>query len=771
MKAIPKENMMTNLINIEKLEGKNTLEKNIPIRTSNHAIFLYDGLDSDRKKRVEELINYFSEDKIKISKLGCSAVVNSSFIEKKEMIFQALRQKIKSGEIASDTIIFMNFHTHCDDDCLSFSIGGIDKKIRIPAKELYQHVWSFFNDGEKPSFHNLGCNAGYHSKDLQHGDGLVINYAGESTIGSKETLSQAKEVLRYVAVSTKFDGSMPKPEKIWQYMESYATQEMSISGKGSYMVHQPMELPSSTINGYFNPIKGHKNPKVLIEYAFRHRPMEQVLKLIEIHDPKLNEMRALSKNSKKRILFHIIPNRVEWTNFNQHASRVSILEKFLNDNDSLQKFLFCHENGLLPKSIGEETADKFLMTCCKEGHAKLARHILEMPEFPVSSEGKETALMEAILLGNVDLVEILMKYVSSFFIKDQDSNTLFHFASRHSNSAMMELLLMPEVLVKFPGNNSTEQTNSRRLSLNFTNDNDQYPLELAIKKNSPETVKLLLEAGADPHSLNSKGNHFLRQAVYRGSAAIVKFLLEKGFEARERKGELSQLLQIAIQKSDREIALMLISHCAAAGNALEINTPFASGLTPLLLAVKKRDTKLITALLTAGADPKVISNSGQTVLHKISKYHLISRENLHSTTQKLNETSPEKFINEELDFSETEAIVKMLIQNGASVNESDDAGNTPVMIAAQANNIHLVNLFISQGANINAVNNQGHTLFHLALINNDRKLSKYLLENGLDLDANNFDLDSAISIAKNSNDILAIKYIISAIKKKKKHTV
>ena len=763
--------MKTNFIHIENLDGRNTIKKNIPIRIAQHAIFLYDGLDNERKIRVEELINSFSKDELKISKLGCSAVGNTSAVEKKEIIFQALRQKIKSGDIARETIIFMSFHTYCDDDTLSFSIKGIDKNIRISSKELYQFVWSFFNDGEKPSFHNLGCNAGYHSKDLQHGDGLVINYAGESTIGSKETLIQAKEVLRYVAVSTIFNGSMPKPEEIWQHMESYATQEMSISGKGSYMMHQTMELSSSTINGYFNPIKGHKNPKVLIEYAFRHRPLEQVLQLIEIHDPKLNKMKSLSENSKNRILFHIIPNRVEWTNFNQHASRVSILEKFLNDNDSLQKFLFCHENGLLPKSIGQETADKFFMACCHEGNEKLARYILEMTKFPVSVQGKETALMEAILLGNNDLVEILIKHVTSFFIKDQYLNTLFHFASSHSNSAMMALLLRPEALVKFPGNDLTEQSNSRKILLNIKNCDDQYPLELAIKKNSPETVKLLLEAGADPNSPNSKGNHFLRQAVFRGSTDIVKLLLETGFKAGEKKGELSHLLQRAIQKSERKIALMLITHCAVVGNVLEINIPFASGLTPLLLAVKKKDTQLIKALLSAGADPKMISKSGQNVLHKISKYHLISREKSHPETQKEIKTSSEKLINQELDFCELKIIVKILMQNGASVNVSDDAGNTPVMIAAHANDIQLVNLFLLQGANVNAVNNKGHTLFHLALINKDRKLSKYLLENGLNLDANNFDLDSAISLAKDSEDLLAIKHIMSAIKKKKKHLV
>ena len=82
-------------------------------------------------------------------------------------------------------------------------------------------------------------------------------------------------------------------------MESYATQEMSITGEGKYMSHQPMDSPSSTINGYFNPLKGHKNTKALIEYAFRHRPMEQVLKIIKNHDPKHEKTSNLTEAAKK----------------------------------------------------------------------------------------------------------------------------------------------------------------------------------------------------------------------------------------------------------------------------------------------------------------------------------------------------------------------------------------------------------------------------------------------------------------------------------------
>jgi hypothetical protein len=67
----------------------------MPERTSSHAIFLYDDLDQERKTKIEELINSFSKDKIKISKLGCAPFENGSADEKKSVFLKALGDKVE----------------------------------------------------------------------------------------------------------------------------------------------------------------------------------------------------------------------------------------------------------------------------------------------------------------------------------------------------------------------------------------------------------------------------------------------------------------------------------------------------------------------------------------------------------------------------------------------------------------------------------------------------------------------------------------------------
>jgi serine/threonine-protein phosphatase 6 regulatory ankyrin repeat subunit B len=244
----------------------------------------------------------------------------------------------------------------------------------------------------------------------------------------------------------------------------------------------------------------------------------------------------------------------------------------------------------------------------------------------------------------------------------------------------------------------------------------------------------LLDAGADPDRLNSKGKTFLHQAVFRGSPAVVELLLARFPETSGEKIDLSMLIRKAILRSEKKIAMMLIEYCGAAGKTQEINTPDASGITPLMLAAKIKDVRLITALLDAGADPAARSNSGRNVLHKISKEISPNQKNSIVLNKNLLNTESENFLHQKINFSQIENLVKKFIARGVSVNDADSAGNTPALIAAREKNIPLVKLLLSQGANINAKNKDGYTLLHYALQNKDTNLSSFLVENGATFD-------------------------------------
>ncbi len=62
--------------------------------------------------------------------------------------------------------------------------------------------------------------------------------------------------------------------------------------------------------------------------------------------------------------------------------------------------------------------------------------------------------------------------------------------------------------------------------------------------------------------------------------------------------------------------------------------------------------------------------------------------------------------------------MKLLISNGANVNDRSSLGDTPLMIEAKNGHLEVVQLLISRGAKINAKNNYGMTPLLLAVYHN-----------------------------------------------------
>ena len=60
------------------------------------------------------------------------------------------------------------------------------------------------------------------------------------------------------------------------------------------------------------------------------------------------------------------------------------------------------------------------------------------------------------------------------------------------------------------------------------------------------------------------------------------------------------------------------------------------------------------------------------------------------------------------------AVVAVLLSNGADVNKANNGGNSPLHIAADNGKDAVVALLLSNGANVNQANNDGDSPLHLA---------------------------------------------------------
>ena len=84
---------------------------------------------------------------------------------------------------------------------------------------------------------------------------------------------------------------------------------------------------------------------------------------------------------------------------------------------------------------------------------------------------------------------------------------------------------------------------------------------------------------------------------------------------------------------------------------------------------------------------------------------------------------------------------KILLQNGANINLKNNAGCTPLHMAATSGNVELVEYLISQGASLEEYNEKGWSSFHFATRNGRVGVSKFLIDIGVDINEKTGDDD------------------------------
>ena len=135
-------------------------------------------------------------------------------------------------------------------------------------------------------------------------------------------------------------------------------------------------------------------------------------------------------------------------------------------------------------------------------------------------------------------------------------------------------------------------------------------LHQSAGKGETELVEKLLNAGANPNSINSYGYAPLHVAVAAGQTAIVEALLNSGADPDVVPAEASQSEQVL-----KHCAGMTPLHFAAHGGQPEIvdallaagadaNAADATGITPIVWSEKAGHVDATVSLLTGGATPQ-----------------------------------------------------------------------------------------------------------------------------------------------------------------------
>jgi len=239
------------------------------------------------------------------------------------------------------------------------------------------------------------------------------------------------------------------------------------------------------------------------------------------------------------------------------------------------------------------------------------------------------------------------------------------------------------------------------------------PLMYAAALGTPDVLRLLLDAGADPNAANELGATPLMWCA--GDAAKVKLLLAKGAKVnvRSKLGRTPLLIAAAYDGAVESARLMIVK-------GADVNARDENGVSVLNQAANVNNLEVARMLLAKGANVNIADNGGFTPLHGAAT-----------------------------NAYRGGALVKLLLEHGAAVNaRSDDTAEvgfngpiaighiTPLMDAAQMGGYESVEALLKAGADPNAmdVRDANALVFAVAVDHPNPKVVQLLLAKSSDKD-------------------------------------
>ena len=200
----------------------------------------------------------------------------------------------------------------------------------------------------------------------------------------------------------------------------------------------------------------------------------------------------------------------------------------------------------------------------------------------INKRGKDgmTLLHYACMNGKIKAVEFLLQRGADPLIKDFYCELPLHKAVFHSE--VLRFLLKKGIYKKEHLNEKEEYGNT--------------PLHFACEEGIVESVKLLIDFGANVNVENDQGLTPLDKACARGDVEIVKMLVKAGAKVNVPDHNGRILLHDACRRGLLEIVKILVEAGA------DVNKQDIEGNTPLHLACKSGREEVVEYLLKVGAD-------------------------------------------------------------------------------------------------------------------------------------------------------------------------
>ncbi|TVY14174.1 Ankyrin repeat domain-containing protein [Lachnellula arida] len=300
--------------------------------------------------------------------------------------------------------------------------------------------------------------------------------------------------------------------------------------------------------------------------------------------------------------------------------------------------------------------------------------------------------------------DITMRNVPYHPMHDSSSTPLM-IAARYGHDRLVRLLL------------------NKGSDVNGKNETEGGALEEAVSTGSLPLVKLLIESGANVNGCNPKLKNPLYEAADGGYETIARLLIREGADVNIQGGHFGNPLQAAAYVNCEPIVRLLLDRGADVnaqggyyGNALQA------------ACITDKHTKVADLLLLMGANINAVGGEWGTALQAASTH---SSEGLVRMLLKqgANVNLQGGCMGTPLIAAGTEAIVAILLANGARVEVRGGLYDNVLQNATVDGNRNLVELFLAKGVDVNITGGLYRTALQAAIMNSPA-LVDMLLDRG-----------------------------------------
>ena len=256
------------------------------------------------------------------------------------------------------------------------------------------------------------------------------------------------------------------------------------------------------------------------------------------------------------------------------------------------------------------------------------------------------------------------------------------------------------------------------------------------KSNNLETLRILIEAGADVNSWSIESDDedtpILTQAASVGDFPVGQLLIAAGARVNDMGPGSLTALQSSAEMGNVEFAELLIEAGAdvdaPAGKAYRdaydaaVNLrEFSHLLTPIQIASDANNTELVVLLLRKGADVNACPWEQQ--VEELNSEIWLDSDEMKTALQAA-------------VYNDNVTMIQILLMAGAKVN-APGGPFTALQIAARESNIRILRLLLKEGADVNAPARTkfGMTALQAAASEGDCEIVHALLDAGADINA------------------------------------